>query len=425
MSKFRFLSLRTVLSIVVLAGVSNMQYSLAYEDSVIASTTTQVGSLLYGQTGSTDADIRSSLDASGLPNTLAADDFVVPASGWLIQSVVAFGNVGASGASFDVTIWSDSAGLPGTAICTLAGETNSGTTNNPIINLSTPCGLVAGTYWVSLQHQSPDATGWFWINTTTGITNSPAVWQAPGTFGCPQTWLPLNDVTNCTVQTSPDRQFELYGSVLVSLAASATCNGANLDVTISAGDAPFDITASAGINTPVNSAGIGTTTISGPEKWDNLTVTETTGNLESINLGQFKCRSGEVPTPLTPAHQSHTTNAFPLFSWTAITGASNYRVFVFDDKVVANRTVDIRQNSGGPTSMTLSTPLPNGRLFWRVRGRQNRLWSLWSVRFTLFKDPAPPFTIMTPVPTIDLNPPAGDGLAPTPVPTFPPPPNTR
>ncbi|MCI0709997.1 MAG: ExeM/NucH family extracellular endonuclease, partial [Chloroflexi bacterium] len=158
----------------------------------------------------------------------------------------------------------------------------------------------------------------------------------------------------------------------VALVASAACNGPNLDVTISAGDGPFNITASAGVNTPVNGVSVGVTTIIGPEKWDNLTVIETTGDLQSINLGQFKCRSTDRPTPLTPAHQSHTTNAFPLFSWTSITMANNYRVFVFDDKVAANRTVDIRENSGGPTSMTLSVPLPDGRLFWRVRGRQNR-----------------------------------------------------
>ncbi|MCI0708810.1 MAG: hypothetical protein L0154_01490, partial [Chloroflexi bacterium] len=164
------------------------------------------------------------------------------------------------------------------------------------------------------------------------------------------------------------------------------------------------------------------------EKWDNLTVTETTGDMQAINLGQFKCRSDEVPVPLTPAHGSHTTNPFPLFSWTAISNANNYRIFVFDDKVVASRTVDIRENSGGPTSMTLSVPLPDKRLFWRVRGRQNRLWSLWSVRFTLFKDPAPPLIAPTPVPTINLG---GDEsapqLPPTPIslPTFPPPPNSR
>ncbi len=222
------------------------------------------------------------------------------------------------------------------------------------------------------------------------------------------------------------------------LVASGICNGPNLEVTITAGDGPFNITASAGINTPVNGVTTGMTTITGPEKWDNLSVRETLGGLEVVNLGTFKCRTTERPVPVSPAHSSRTTNPFPLFTWTGITDANNYRLFVFDNDIVANRTVDIRENSGGPTSMTLSVPLPNGRLYWRLRGRQNRLWSLWSIRFTLFKDPplAAPMTLTTPVPLDAPNvrptlpppppptiPPSSDGAPVTP--TLPPPPNSR
>jgi CSLREA domain-containing protein len=215
------------------------------------------------------------------------------------------------------------------------------------------------------------------------------------------------------------------------LAASAACNGPNLDVIITAGDEPFNITAGAGINTPVSGVNVGTTTINGPEKWDDLTVTETAGNSQAVNLGQYKCRTDERPVPIAPLHRSRTTEPFPAFAWTPVSFANNYRVFVFDDKVAANRTVDIRQNSGGPTTMQLSTPLPNGRLFWRVRGRTNRVWGLWSVRFTLFKDPVAPLTVSTPAPTIDLNAPSGENPAPTQVPTVAPastvpsPPNSR
>ncbi|MCI0712376.1 MAG: hypothetical protein L0154_19635, partial [Chloroflexi bacterium] len=171
------------------------------------------------------------------------------------------------------------------------------------------------------------------------------------------------------------------------LMASAACNGPDLDVNITSGDGPFDITASAGVNTPVLGVSVGTTTISGPEKWDNVMVAETSGDTESINLGQFKCRSGERPVPQSPAHRSRTTNKNPTFTWTGITNANNYRIFLFDDPNPATRTVDIRQNSGGPTQLTVATSLPVGRIFWRVRGRQNRVWSLWSIRFTLFVDP--------------------------------------
>jgi hypothetical protein len=205
-----------------------------------------------------------------------------------------------------------------------------------------------------------------------------------------------------------------------TLVAVADCVNEDLAVAISSGDGPFNITATGGQNTPVIGVDLGTTTIQGPEKWDNVTVTETSGDSESINLGQFKCRTDERPVPLVPAHRAHVTGTTPTFSWAGISDANNYRVFLFDDKVVANRTVDIRQNSGGPTYLTLSTPLPAKRLFWRVRGRQNRVWSLWSVRFTLFVDAvasmaSPP--VFTPVPTINLGP-----MIP---PTLPPPPNAR
>jgi hypothetical protein len=220
---------------------------------------------------------------------------------------------------------------------------------------------------------------------------------------------------------------------VVSLSVSATCNSENLSVSITSGDGPFDITASAGINTPVLSVSTGITTINGPEKWDDLTVTETSGDAESINLGQFKCRTDERPIPLTPAHRTHTTDTTPTFSWTSITDANNYRVFLFDDKVAANRTIDIRQNSGGPTFLTVSTPLPTKRLFWRVRGRQNRVWSLWSVRSTLFVDPQTfsraPATGPEPTTELSLSPP-NQRTAPAPaiVPpqaTSPYPPNSR
>lgn len=229
---------------------------------------------------------------------------------------------------------------------------------------------------------------------------------------------------------------------IAPLAATANCVNEDLAVNITGGDGPFNITASAGVNTPVNGVSTGTTTIQGPEKWDDLTVNETNGDLQALNLGQFRCRSTERPSPVTPAHRSRTTNPFPLFSWTSITDANNYRVFVFDDANPATRTVDIRQNSGGPTNMMLTTPLPNGRLFWRARGRQNRIWSLWSIRFTLFKDPAIPVMInptgedgvvtspslppVSPLPPV-VDPSGSDGSAPpAEAPTeLPAPPNSR
>lgn len=188
-----------------------------------------------------------------------------------------------------------------------------------------------------------------------------------------------------------------------ALIVTANCNVANLEVVITSGDGPFNITASAGVDTPQLGANTGVTIIVGPEKWDDLTVAETSGDTQAINLGQFKCRSDERPTPLAPAHKSHITSQYPMFIWTAVTAANNYRLFVYDDSVPATRTVDIRGSSGGPTQLTLGEPLPHMRLFWRVRARTNRIWSFWSIRFTLFIDSPQSMTLQTPIPTIDLS----------------------
>jgi hypothetical protein len=681
MSQYTSLSFRKILFILslVFLVVPGIIQGEGQVYPVSADTYAQVGNLLYSQVSTHSVHARSSSDLNAsLPETMAADDFVVPGSGWVVQSVSAQGRGGATNAPFDVIFWTDNAGLPGTAVCTRPDETNTGTTEDPIIVLSTPCALVPGTYWVSIQHQSSNLVGWFWQNNIAGTFNSPAVWQAPGnTAGCVTSWTPLDGTLGCFDSQDPaDRQFELYGLVATELAVDATCNGDNLEVsiisgegpfnilaatshpqlplngvgigthilngpdvwntvivsetsgdteaiglgnftcvdfdgtiiipggapgttmgsstpypdtrlinglgttitdvnvtitglghtfpgdveillvspqgtavqvmgdacadwggsvyeftfddeaasqlmaangcnsgtfqpstldspsfpspappgpyatslsafdgedpngtwslyvnddtsgnygdlaswsldiaaitptdtpaspitlvataicvdenlavTILAGDGPFNITASGGGNTPVNGVSVGTTTINGPDKWDNLTVSETSGDTESSNLGQFKCRTDERPVPISPPHRSRTTDPFPTFAWTPVSFANNYRVFVFDDKVAASRTVDIRQNSGGPTTMQLSTPLPDRRLFWRVRGRTNRVWGLWSIRFTLFKDPVAPLTVSTPVPTS-----RDDAPAPTPIPTvgpaptFPPPPNSR
>lgn len=76
------------------------------------------------------------------------------------------------------------------------------------------------------------------------------------------------------------------------LAASASCNGDNLEVSITAGDANFDITGT-GINLPTNNVGIGTHTLTGPGTWTGLTVTEISGDNETLILGSFTC---PVPT---------------------------------------------------------------------------------------------------------------------------------
>lgn len=79
----------------------------------------------------------------------------------------------------------------------------------------------------------------------------------------------------------------------IALDASAVCVGNDLQVTISAGDDPFNITGT-GPGLPRNGVAVSVQTFTGPGLWQNVTVTETTGDAESDNLGTFNCGSAGV-----------------------------------------------------------------------------------------------------------------------------------
>jgi hypothetical protein len=180
----------------------------------------------------------------------------------------------------------------------------------------------------------------------------------------------------------------------IELYASATCNDPETDgnsdlvIDIRAGNAPYMINAAEGEGLPdMPVTPYFTIHVPGPEKFVDLTISETVWDKQVIKFGTLKCRPAR-PTPLSPPHLSHTIDPSPVFTWTAVPSASNYRIFVFDEKSHALRTVDIRENTGSSdTSMTLSELLDPGRYFWRVRSRVNGVWSKWSNRFTLFVDP--------------------------------------
>ncbi|MCI0711518.1 MAG: hypothetical protein L0154_15290 [Chloroflexi bacterium] len=216
------------------------------------------------------------------------------------------------------------------------------------------------------------------------------------------------------------------------LLASAACIGEDLEVAITDGNEPFEVTSSNGSapGVPANIVSNGPTVISGPGKWNDLTITETLG-IDSSNLGNFRCRPAEHPVPLSPAHRSRTTNPNPGFAWKGLADANNYRLWLYSE-TVNGLDFELLENTGGATSYVPVSPLIPRRYFWRVRGRVNNIWSRWSARFTLFIDPPvsdlPAVQQPTPVPAIDLAPPnSRDDVAPPPI-TLPPtiaPPNSR
>jgi predicted outer membrane repeat protein len=81
----------------------------------------------------------------------------------------------------------------------------------------------------------------------------------------------------------------VWGTGTNNLAATAACNGNDLDVNITDGDNPFDIAGTSGPGLPQLGVGMGITTLIGPASWTGVTVTETGGDLESANLGNFTC----------------------------------------------------------------------------------------------------------------------------------------
>jgi predicted outer membrane repeat protein len=87
-----------------------------------------------------------------------------------------------------------------------------------------------------------------------------------------------------------------------TLTATATCNGANLDITITNGNSPFSIsvTDSNGVMN-LGSLPMGTYSFTGPDTFSNIGVTEDTGDLETLNLPSITCSAPIVPVvPVAP-----------------------------------------------------------------------------------------------------------------------------
>lgn len=97
---------------------------------------------------------------------------------------------------------------------------------------------------------------------------------------------PITDISGNTVTSSPG----CPGAASVVLDVSLlTCMGDNLQFTINAGDANFDITATSGPGLPLYNAAAGLYGLIGPGTWVNVTVTELRGDRETVLLGSITC----------------------------------------------------------------------------------------------------------------------------------------
>ena len=150
--------------------------------------------------------------------SLAADDFVVPGGEtWRVASVAVRGRFRVSGphqARVVVTFYATAGDNPGAVLARVGKNMPHG----PRYRLNFPhraVTLSAGTYWISVQVISPDATTespfWTW-SSRSSQAGVGAVWRnPPNGFGrdC-QTWEPITQCTSGPL--GPDFRFALKGS---------------------------------------------------------------------------------------------------------------------------------------------------------------------------------------------------------------------
>lgn len=241
--------------------------------------TTEVVSALYGSF--TDAD------------RIYADDFTIPAGQtWTITDVAFDLDIPASAFytnTVKVIIYGETAGNVGSPLCTY-----NGVTPGPIVaklsttKLPVPCVLGAGNYWFSA---TPVYTCTFFA---TGCDTGGIPQYVPSALRQMQsnvcgTFQPLDICTPGLPALA--LRFGLYNVSNDALQASAACDGDNLDVTITDGDGPFliEATGSNSPSEPTTVSSTGTYTLTGPDRWDNLQVTEQGGDGETASLGIYNC----------------------------------------------------------------------------------------------------------------------------------------
>jgi hypothetical protein len=175
--------------------------------------------VLYDQYDNAGANATLSATFTDFPTFSSdlADDFVVPGGDtWNVESIdadgVYFNGVGPA-TDWNVFIYTDSGGLPGTQIFSA--------TNIPIVqvgttftaNLAPAAVLSAGTYWIEIQANMTFGTQgeWGWTDRTVQ-SNNPAAWQNPGGgLGVCPTWAPKLAVCIPTA-SGPDQVYRINGT---------------------------------------------------------------------------------------------------------------------------------------------------------------------------------------------------------------------
>lgn len=249
-------------------------------------------------------------------DNFSADDFVVPiGQTFTLTQVAARGIATTNLTSFNVIIYNNASGVPGTIIQQFNNITVAAT-SNPSLTLPSPVVLSAGTYWVCVQANANFAAGerWFWAIDGTNPINNAGVFQRV-TSACP-TWTP---VPSCPILGTPKYNFDL--KVYGYLGAAPTCT---FSVTVSDNQNPT-ITCPANITTNT-AAGVCTASV--------VTPNPTTGD----NCGV---------TTLTWAMTGATTGTSPA------TGINNVGTFTFN-RGVTTITYTVKDAAGNTTTCSFT-----------------------------------------------------------------------
>ncbi len=146
-----------------------------------------------------------------------ADDFVVPGGQtWNVQSIDADGvffNGPGPANSFNVFVYADNAGLPGTQVYSTLNQSYSVVGTTYTVNLSPAAVLSPGTYWIEIQANMTFVPNgeWGWTDRTVQSNNG-AAWQNPGGgFGICPTW---TRKTTCIPNAGgPDQVYRINGTI--------------------------------------------------------------------------------------------------------------------------------------------------------------------------------------------------------------------
>jgi hypothetical protein len=180
--------------------------------ALVSSATASTG-VLY------DQDPGTALSASDVSDSsdMTADDFIVPpGTQWTLTQVDAFGSTASAThlpASFDVAVYADAGGVPGSQLASAPGSFYSPPDGDPSTETDWPIELPSitlppGHYWIFVGAETRGSNDWNWDHQTASgspvareCSNVPGGWSSSS--GTP---------SGCAGNAPYDVQFRLHGS---------------------------------------------------------------------------------------------------------------------------------------------------------------------------------------------------------------------